>query len=104
MVFVSACSSRKAGEAFLEAGAKHVVCVETLSEIEDRAAHAFTRAFYTALARGYYVQSAFQIGQSAVEGNPLVGRGVASNAVKEAKKFLLLPALDSDEDDEVSIE
>ena len=36
MVFVSACSSRKAGEAFLEAGAKHVVCVETLSEIEDR--------------------------------------------------------------------
>ena len=99
LVFVSACSSRKAGEAFLEAGAKHVVCVETLSEIEDRAAHAFTRAFYTALARGYYVQSAFQIGQSAVEGNPLVGRGVSSNAVKEAKKFLLLPALDSDEDE-----
>ena len=51
LVFVSACSSRKAGEAFLEAGAEHVVCVETLSEIEDRAAQAFTRAFYCALVR-----------------------------------------------------
>jgi hypothetical protein len=99
LVFVSACSSRKAGEAFLEAGAEHVVCVETLSEIEDRAAQAFTRAFYCALVRGYYVQDAFQIGQAAVETCPLVGRGVASNAAKEASKFVLLPLTPSEEDE-----
>lgn len=99
LVFVSACSSRKAAEAFLEAGAKHVVCVETLSEIEDRAAQAFTRAFYCALVRGFFVQDAFQIGQAAVETCPMVGRGVPSNAVKEANKFLLLPTLDSEDDE-----
>lgn len=49
-VFVSACYSFKAGEAFVEAGVPHVVCVNVDAQLLDAAAMAFTRAFYLALA------------------------------------------------------
>jgi hypothetical protein len=91
LVFVSACRSSKAGEAFLDAGAQHVVCVETASAIEDRAAQAFTRAFYCALARGYAVDDAFDIGRVAVMSSPAVGHGRADTAKEESAKFVLLP-------------
>jgi hypothetical protein len=98
LVFVSACRSKKAGEAFLAAGAKHVVCVETTSEIEDRAAQAFTKAFYTGLACGRNVDDAFYIGKVAVSSSPQVGRGLAQMAIQESNKFLLLPVPANEED------
>ena len=89
LVFVSACHSQAAGEAFLAAGAEHVVAVERDERIEDRAAHAFTRSFYLALAVGHSVESSFQIGQTAVSAVPGKTKG---DAIADAEKFVLLPA------------
>ena len=88
LVFVSACHSQAAGEAFLAAGAEHVVAVERDERIEDRAAHAFTRSFYLALAVGHSVESSFQIGQTAVSAVPGKSK---RDAIADAEKFVLLP-------------
>ena len=82
---VSACSSRFAGEAFVEAGVRHVVCVELEVDVMDRAAAIFTRAFYLALIHGKAVRASFDIGCEAVKASP-------GMTAKEASKFLLLPA------------
>ena len=87
LVFVSACHSEAAGNAFLRAGAGLVVAVEIDSKLEDLAAHAFTRAFYLALATGNSVESSFHIGQAAVQAAP--GRSKEA-ATTEAKKFKLM--------------
>jgi hypothetical protein len=87
LVFVSACHSEEAGNAFLRAGAELVVAVEIDSKLEDLAAHAFTRAFYLALATGNSVESSFHIGQAAVQAAP--GRSKEA-ATSEAKKFKLM--------------
>ena len=42
-VFVSACESRNAGEAFVAAGVPHVVCVNVQDKLLDAAALRFTR-------------------------------------------------------------
>eukprot|EP00743_Colponemidia_sp_Colp-15_P010286 GILK01011312.1.p1 GENE.GILK01011312.1~~GILK01011312.1.p1 ORF type:complete len:1063 (+),score=190.52 GILK01011312.1:181-3369(+) len=84
MVFVSACSSRLAGEAFAKAGVKHVVAVELETAVLDRTALTFTRAFYLALLRGETVKGAFEIGREAVSAAP-------NSSAVEAGKFLLLP-------------
>jgi hypothetical protein len=44
-VFVSACHSRKTGEAFLEAGVPHVVCVKVDAQV--RATRTVVLSFYT---------------------------------------------------------
>ena len=85
-VFVSACYSRRAGEAFAAAGVAHVVCVNIHAQILDSAAMAFTRAFYLALALGNTVQHSFDIGKQAVFASPYVRDPEA-----EGQKFLLLP-------------
>jgi len=48
-VFVSACHSEYIGEAFVDAGVKHVLCCEHESELLDDAAATFTLSFYSAL-------------------------------------------------------
>ena len=65
-VFVSACHSRRAGEAFIAAGVPHVVCIKVDSKILDRAARVFTRAFYLSLVVGDTLADAFSIGRQAV--------------------------------------
>lgn len=62
-VFVSACHSKLAGEAFAAAGVPHVVCVKLDARLLDQAANEFTRAFYLALAVGKTVKDAFDIGK-----------------------------------------
>ena len=84
-VFVSACYSKLAGDAFVEAGVKHVVCCQQ-DLLQDSAALAFTRAFYLALAVGRTVSDSFEIGRQAVNASPSV-----PNAEAEMRKFLLLP-------------
>lgn len=37
VVFVSSCYSQKTGEVFLEAGAKHVICIMAGEKISDKA-------------------------------------------------------------------
>ena len=90
-VFVSACYSRLAGEAFVSAGVGHVVCCQQ-DLLQDSAALAFTREFYMALAVGRTVKDSFEIGKQAVAASPSV-----PNSIDEMEKFILLPE-DGDHD------
>jgi hypothetical protein len=84
-VFVSACYSEFAGNAFVEAGIPHVVCVSVENgRLLDKAAQVFTRAFYLSLAVGDTIHTAFDIACQAVAVSP-------SHAASESQKFKLLP-------------
>jgi len=48
-VFVASCHSEFVGRIFLEAGAKHVICINQSNEVEDNAVLTFTDAFYDAV-------------------------------------------------------
>merc|ERR1711871_517139 len=85
LVFVSACRSQYAAEAFTRVGVPHVVALKSESQVTDVAARSFTRAFYLALAKGKTVQESFDIAQQAVSTSPQVPQGVS-----EAAKFVLL--------------
>lgn len=85
-IFVSACHSRKAGEAFVTAGVPHVVAVRLETPVYDDAARSFARAFYLSLANGDSIKQAFDIGRAAVATNPDL-----PNPDEETEKFLLLP-------------
>jgi len=84
LVFVSACHSRLAGEAFMKAGVEHVVAVRTENELSDQAAKNFTKHFYYALFKGRTVQEAFNIGKAIIQTGDFYVR-------TQAEKFLLLP-------------
>ena len=86
LAFVSACHSRKAGEAFVEAGVPHVVCVRLEEPVYDLAARKFAQTFYLALAAGRTVQQAFDSGRASVKAMPHL-----PGSAYEAEKFLLLP-------------
>lgn len=96
-VFVSACHSEIAGEAFVAAGVPHVVCVKVEAQVLDTAANDFTRHFYESLAMGNTVRQAFEIGKQAVYSSPRV-----PNSTSEGEKFVLLPA-DSSHDKPVFV-
>lgn len=85
-VFVSACHSALAGHTFIDCGVPHVVCCQQESQLMDRAALSFTRAFYLALAIGRTVKESFEIGRNAVSCAATV-----PNAGEEMAKFMLLP-------------
>ena len=87
LVFVSACFSQFAGEAFAEAGIPHVVAVDVMEgKLMDKAAQAFTRAFYLSICVGDNVQSAFDIAKEAVVASP----NLSLTGEEESRKFLLL--------------
>lgn len=85
-VFVSACYSRAAGEAFVKAGVPHVLCCQQDEELMDVSTVEFARNFYRALACGKKLQKAFELGKQAVKLSPLV-----PDSENEMRKFLLLP-------------
>jgi hypothetical protein len=86
VVFVSACFSRRAGEAFIAAGIKHVVCCRQDQKFRDVAAAEFAKNFYRALACKKSLRQAFYLAKEAVRVSPVV---VDSRI--ESDKFLLLP-------------
>ena len=86
-VFVSACFSEAAAQAFVDAGVPHVVAVRLNTRVSDHAAHAFTRAFYLALAVGNTIKESFDIGVQAVVNAPNVPA-----AEVEASSSCLAPA------------
>jgi len=45
-VFVASCYSEFAGKIFLNAGARHVICVKGGQQIADQAVITFSKAFY----------------------------------------------------------
>jgi hypothetical protein len=75
-----------AGQAFVDAGVPHVVCINLEATITDSAALAFTKAFYLSLFVGNTVQHSFAIGQQAVAASPNV-----PSPEREVSKFELLP-------------
>ena len=92
VVFVSACHSKAAGTAFLEAGIKHVICCRQDDKFRDEGAIEFARSFYRAVALNNTLKQAFKIAQEAMRVSPMV-----RNSKAEYEKFILLPELpDSD--------
>ena len=90
-VFVSACQSRNAGEAFKNAGVEHVVCCERNEQnLSNTAAIVFARDFYRALVNGRTLQEAFDLAINAVIQSPEMWRA-GLNPLEAAKKFALLP-------------
>jgi hypothetical protein len=91
-VFVSACHSRSAGEAFVDAGVQHVVCCEQDGQaLSDTAAMVFSREFYRAASHGRKVEEAFDLAVYAVIHSADLMRKKGSKAKDEAQKFALLP-------------
>ena len=82
VVFASSCYSQFAGEVFLNAGAKHVICIRSGERISDKASLRFSRVFYeTLFVKNYNVCTAFNIAKEEI--NKVI------NAT-EANKFMLL--------------
>jgi hypothetical protein len=82
VVFVSSCYSQFAGEVFLNAGAKHVICIKHGNKISDRASLRFSKVFYeTLFVKNYNVCTAFNIAKEEI---------AKVINLREANKFLLL--------------
>ena len=95
VVFVSSCHSQFAGEIFINAGAKHVICIKQEFKISDAASLKFSSVFYESLFdKGMSVCQAFNIAKKEVE---------SEINISEANKFkLLLPNNDNDTDSMMS--
>ena len=59
-MFLAVCDSEFAGHAFIEGGAKHVICVKRNQEVLDLASIDFTKSFYNSLITGKTVCEAFE--------------------------------------------
>ena len=82
VVFVSSWYSQFAGEVFLNAGAKHVICIKSGERISDKASLRFSRVFYeTLFVKNYNVWASFNIAKEEIS--------KVINA-SEANKFKLL--------------
>jgi len=82
VVFVSSCHSQFAGEVFLNAGAKHVICIRGGERISDKASLRFSRVFYeTLFVKNYNVCTSFNIAKEEIR--KIIG-------LSESSKFLLL--------------
>uniref|UniRef100_A0A7R9W9E9 NACHT domain-containing protein n=1 Tax=Pseudictyota dubia TaxID=2749911 RepID=A0A7R9W9E9_9STRA len=86
-VFIFPFHSFFAGEAFLEAGARHVVCCRGDKKLRDNTVKVFCRAFYTALASGTTLKGAFELGKYAVKMSPVL----SPHSEEEMNKLILLP-------------
>ncbi|CAI2382289.1 unnamed protein product [Moneuplotes crassus] len=82
VVFVSSCHSQFAGKVFLNAGAKHVICIQQGEKISDRASLRFSKVFYeTLFVKHYNVCTSFRIAKEEID------KVINST---EANKFMLL--------------
>ncbi|KAF0685032.1 Aste57867_23061 [Aphanomyces stellatus] len=93
LVFVASCASANMAQAFVDHGVPHVVGTKPNSELEDKAAIAFTRCFYETLAQGRSVAASFAIAQNAV-----ASLANTRQPHEVAQKFELLPP-DASHDD-----
>ena len=49
VVFLAACHSEYVGNVFVNSGIRHVVCIQSNQEVDDKVAISFTRFFYKEL-------------------------------------------------------
>lgn len=81
-VVVATCHSEFVGRIFLEAGAKHVICVKNSEEVKDQAAITFTETFYDSVfTSSLDICSAFENAKIMIKIN---------HGSEEANKFELL--------------
>ena len=81
-VYVASCHSEFAGEIFLNAGAKHVICIRGDQELSDQAAIVFSKSFYNSVfKKTLSICSSFNFAKKCVE--KIFGK-------QEAFKYLLL--------------
>ena len=105
LVFVAACHSQAAGDAFVEAGVPHVVAVRLESKILDNDAILFSKIFYTQILAGESVRLAFNFADSTVRANrPSQPRSVSDYGGRRldcGSQFMLLPQNAEHSHDEV---
>jgi CHAT domain-containing protein len=63
LVFLAACSSEFVAKIFLRKGVRHVIFIENMKEVLDKAVLTFTNTFYRTLFDGKTICEAFQIAQ-----------------------------------------
>jgi len=90
LVFISACHSEPAAEAFVAAGVPHVVAVRSGVKVLDDAAALFARHFYFALVEGHTVRQSFNHGTAQLAAAAPT-HGLPTPTL-EASKFVLLPS------------
>ena len=90
LVFVAACHSEAAANAFRAAGVPCVVAVARGDQLHDAAAIIFAKQFYLALAVGDTTQQSFDKAKAAVEASPELQHSVHGDRSSiEANKFKL---------------
>jgi predicted ATPase/Tfp pilus assembly protein PilF len=88
LVVIAMCHSGEAGEALHRAGVRHVVAIERDYPIYDRAATAYARGFYAALARGDRLAEAHEDGCRAAALEPYTGdRATACEGLPSSERF-----------------
>jgi len=92
LVFVSACHSKAAGNAFIDAGIRHVICCRQDDKFRDEGAIEFSKSFYRALALNNTIKDAFNLAREAMRVSPMV-----QNSKAEYDKFVLLPEVSDDD-------
>lgn len=81
-VFVASCHSQFAGQIFLNAGAKHVICIRQESQVLDEAVITFSKAFYhSVFSQNMTICDSFALAQKQVQ---------AKFNQSESNKFMLL--------------
>ncbi|ETO27202.1 hypothetical protein RFI_09927 [Reticulomyxa filosa] len=76
LIFISTSHSLANGQAFVQAGAKHVVCISPDDPILDKSVHVFIYQFYFNIVAGKTIQEAFDIGRQVLKtdfGNEKMG-------------------------------
>jgi len=63
LVFLAACDSEFAARIFIRKGARHVICIEDMKEVLDKAVLTFTDTFYRAVFEGNSICDSFTVAQ-----------------------------------------
>ena len=86
LVFVSSPRARNIGQAFLDAGVKHVVCCQRDDAFRDPLALEFMESFYKHAAQKETLRESFKAGLRTAVSSPL-----SKNLCRVANRFHLLP-------------
>ena len=78
---MSACNSGKIGQTFIDAGVKHVCCVDVDTKLLDKDAREFADQFYRSIFHDVTILQAFNVAHQSLD----------IRGDKRSKKFLLLP-------------
>eukprot|EP00439_Symbiodinium_sp_Y106_P000696 s431_g1.t1 len=85
LVVLNACHSFAVGQHFVQAGVKHVVCVQDDKEVRDNSCRLFARNFFSALRAGRSIGESFGCGVACLRHS---SDGMCQ---KDAASFVLLP-------------